>query len=51
MLAEVRSAAESAPGLFLGGNYVSGVSVGDCIKFGRTMSGNISSYLMNSRFS
>ena len=32
-------------GLFLGGNYLSGVSVGDCIQYGKDVAGQICEYL------
>jgi oxygen-dependent protoporphyrinogen oxidase len=51
VLEEVRNGAKNTPGLFLGGNYISGVSVGDCINYGATISNNISSYLLKTRFS
>lgn len=51
VLEDIRNEVKDTPGLFLGGNYISGVSVGDCIDYGATIANNISSYLLNSRFS
>lgn len=46
----VRNVVKDVPGLFLGGNFISGSSVGDCISYGAAISSSISSYLLESRF-
>jgi protoporphyrinogen oxidase len=48
---EIRRGSSANPGLFIGGNFISGVSVGDCINYGAVMANNISSYILKSRFS
>jgi protoporphyrinogen oxidase len=50
VLEKVRSGVKKVPGLFVGGNFISGVSVGDCINYGAVMSNNISAFLLDSRF-
>jgi oxygen-dependent protoporphyrinogen oxidase len=46
LLAKVeRAAAEKAPGLFLGGNYKTGVAFGDCVQYGADVSKEVCAYL------
>jgi len=48
ILSSVENAAsEKTPGLFLGGNYKTGVSFGDCIQYGFDISSTVKSYLGN----
>jgi protoporphyrinogen oxidase len=39
--------AQKCPGLFLGGNYLTGVSIGDCIEHGAEDASTIESYLLS----
>jgi len=49
LLAKVEKAAkENTPGLFLGGNYKTGVAFGDCIQYGADVSKDILAYLKDS---
>lgn len=41
----LQDAVQKFPGLFLGGNYRTGVSLGDCIAAGGEIARNVSSYL------
>eukprot|EP01039_Chlorochromonas_danica_P007284 gene7284-8061_t len=41
----VQQAMANRPGLFLGGNYVTGVAFGDCIQYGADVAQEVSSYL------
>mmetsp|Transcript_24874 Transcript_24874/g.36690 ORF Transcript_24874/g.36690 Transcript_24874/m.36690 type:complete len:523 (-) Transcript_24874:279-1847(-) len=45
---ELDRALQTTPGLFVGGNFKNGVSVGDCIQFGSTVSSKIYEYLSSS---
>jgi len=36
---------EALPGVFLGGNYLSGISFGDCVSFGMQLADRVSTYL------
>lgn len=44
-----KSIASNAPGLYLGGNFKGGVSLGDCIKNGAQMADRIGGYLMHAK--
>jgi protoporphyrinogen oxidase len=41
----INTALKSTPGLYLGGNYLTGVAIGDCIQAGESMASSIHTYL------
>jgi hypothetical protein len=45
ILASVEAGVKKHPGLFLGGNYRTGVAFGDCVTYGMEEAGRIQSYL------
>ena len=49
ILDKVNKDQDKVPGLFLGGNWKTGVAVGDCVDFGERESGVIAGYLKSQR--
>ncbi|CAM9276860.1 unnamed protein product [Chrysoparadoxa australica] len=47
ILQDLAKGLEAAPGLIMGGNYVTGVAFGDCVQYGYDKSEDIASYLKN----
>lgn len=45
IMAEAEKGLEQCPGVFLGGNYSSGVAFGDCVLWGRDNAGRIAEYV------
>ncbi len=45
LLDRIKEAEQHKPGLFLGGNYRSGIAFGDCVQFGSTVARDIAKYL------
>lgn len=45
MLAEVENEVQKFPGLYLGGNYKTGIALGDCVQFGVEVAGEVETYL------
>jgi protoporphyrinogen oxidase len=45
-LSEIQRACLEHPGLFLGGNYLSGVAIGDCIESGKVHAAQLEEYLL-----
>ena len=48
-LAELDRGEAKAPGLFLGGNYRTGVAFGDCVQYGFDQAANVQQYLEKRR--
>ena len=45
----IQQAVKTQPGLFLGGNYLTGVAVGDCIQYGVDVAKDVQYYLASCR--
>ena len=45
ILRSVEEGCKAAPGLFLGGNYRTGVAFGDCVQYGADVATEVASYL------
>eukprot|EP01032_Pedospumella_encystans_P013027 gene13027-15025_t len=45
LLARLDAGLKSTPGLYLGGNYKTGVSIGDCIQFGIDAASKVQEYV------
>lgn len=49
ILSRVETAAKSNPGLFLGGNYRSGVAFGDCVQYGADVAKEVGAFVKASQ--
>jgi hypothetical protein len=49
MLERIKQAEVHKPGLFLGGNYRTGVAFGDCVQFGGDIAETVGTYLKSGR--
>lgn len=47
LLQRVTEGEKQCPGLYLGGNYRTGISIGDCIQFGSSIAVEMKSFLKN----
>jgi oxygen-dependent protoporphyrinogen oxidase len=45
LLQRVQDGVANIPGLFVGGNFNTGVAFGDCVLYGQTVAGDVQSFL------
>jgi len=48
VILQVNKGLEGCPGVFLGGNYVSGVAFGDCVQWGVDTAPKVADFLASS---